>query len=182
MFWTNLNQIKFVLCFCVCAPVSFLCFLFMCANVSIQDVSYERRQQQRKRACNWCWWSLTKAKEDSINNRSFWSWQVQILCGISNLCELFSRGSVVGWKGRWLAISPWHQHSQMVCHKGLELYSLQSWWCIQELGKRVLCQCHSWRRGTQIPVVSQWHPSTWLTFYTSIGQYSLNHRYMMNWI
>ena len=148
-FWTNFNLIKFVLCF-VLLHLIFFCLEIMCADVSIQDVSCERRQQQRKRVCNWCWWSLTKAKEGSINNRSFWTWQVQILCCISELCDLFSRSFVVGWKGRWLAISPWHQYSQMVRHQGLELSPLQSWWCIQELGERVLCQCHCWRRGAKM--------------------------------
>ena len=30
--------------------------------------------------------------------------------------------------------------------------------------------------------VSQWHPSIWQKSFASTGQYSLTHRYMMNWI
>ena len=29
MFWTNMKLIMFVFCFYVCAPVSFLCYLFL---------------------------------------------------------------------------------------------------------------------------------------------------------
>ena len=51
LFWTNLTLIKFLLLFCV-FPLVFSCFVIMCVEVSIQEVNYERRQQQRKRACD----------------------------------------------------------------------------------------------------------------------------------
>ena len=63
--------------------------------------------------------------------------QVQILCCLSDLWEIFQRIHTTVLKNCSPAVSPWQQHSHMVCHQGLEIPSLWPWWCIHKIGERI---------------------------------------------
>ena len=148
MIWTNLNLIKFCVLFCVCAPVFVLCI-----NVQLspfKSLAVKGGSSKRKELMIDVDDLSPRSKRTRFFNGSVWRWLVQILCCISDLYKLFSRCSIVGWKGRWSAISPRHQYSHMVCYQGLKLSSLKSWGCIRKLSERILCQCHCWRRGNQV--------------------------------
>ena len=117
--WTNLDLIKFCVLFCVCAPVSFLCFLCKYADVSYQTFS----DQEVIQACP----------------HKFW--QLQICWGRYGLQWLLQKSHNYHGKGCEIGY-PWgHLHTCSVQGNDVDKAAESEWSCVLGDHKRIFLKC-----------------------------------------